>query len=128
MADLRLLGEFVQSKEDVPFLWGYNDCFCFAADWVALLTGVDYMEPFRGLTSAKEALRLMRSMGGVEKVVSARLKLRKGAAEPGDVVMVVGLKGFKTLGVCLGERLYLLAVDGPVYLPSCEAKLVWSTV
>lgn len=119
------LSTFVQSKEGVPFLWGYNDCCCFAADWVALRTGVDPMENLRGLTSEFSALRRLQSLGGVIPAVSSFLGETVAKPAVGSVVLYKGVAGSQTLGVCLGERCVLPGLDGPVFVESNLVSAAW---
>lgn len=127
VTDVTALGTFVQQKESTPFLWGYNDCCSFAADWVALATGRDVMEELRGLTSAKDAFRALALEGGIHQAVSKRLgsAIPPMSAGAGDVVLVSTGKRERTLAVCLGNRLIAPGLDGAVFMPLTAGVAAW---
>jgi hypothetical protein len=119
-----LLETFVQSKEEVPFLWGFNDCCTFASDWAEMVTGVDPMEELRGLTDPLVAMRTLNRLGGTEQVVSGRFKT-SSCPKAGDIVLFRGAQETKTLGVCLGERSAFPGPDGLTYINTNLTGASW---
>ena len=61
-----LLAQFIEQRREQPFAWAVNDCCIFAADWVAVCTGTDHAQPWRGrYSSGLGAVRFLDEAGGV---------------------------------------------------------------
>lgn len=120
------LSVFIQQKEATPFLWGFNDCCLFAADWVALRTGVDVIADLRGIHDAKTALRKLEYLGGLEAAVTARLGLPIAAklSSPGAVVLLESPQG-QVLGVNFGDRVGVVGDFGLMYVSIELGVVAW---
>lgn len=104
------LNKTLEAKEDMPFEWGYNDCFLFACDCVKAITGFDPAKGYRGrYKTAGEAYRLMDSLGGMEMVMDDFLKpIGAFRGNPrllarGDVAMIRLVNGRTALGIYVGR-------------------------
>lgn len=88
------VGQFTARLSGSSMQWGDNDCCLIAADWIKERTGYDPMRDLRGTYRGwKQAARVWRAMGGVEKAVSSRLdgvftRVPISKARPGDVALV----------------------------------------
>ena len=55
-----LLNEYLNSMQSKSYEWGKLDCCLFVADWLLILTGIDYAKAFRNrYDSLESALTLM---------------------------------------------------------------------
>jgi hypothetical protein len=99
--------DLVAARLSAPFAWGQHDCCLWAADVVQAITGIDPAAHLRGqYTDEKSALRLVRSLGGLESIASAALGAATTArfATVGDVVLITHER-ITTLAVCNGTSL-----------------------
>lgn len=112
-----------RERRAVPFAWGTADCACWAADCVHALTGERPAMP--GYRSAREALRHLSHMGGLENAANrlgpAVSPLRAGV---GDVVLVRAGKRL-ALAVCNGTVALAQGRDGLVSVPMADAVAAW---
>jgi hypothetical protein len=68
------LPEYIAANLERPFAWGRHDCVLFASRWVTIATGVDYLANFGVWTNERQAVRLIRSVGGLRQAYDERLK------------------------------------------------------
>ena len=117
---------FCKGRVHMPFEWGKNDCVLFAADCVLALTGKDPAQGHRGYTTALQAARLLRRLGGVHALATAALgkQMSLAHASIGDIV-VVNLNGIESLGVCNGSCCMGPAVDGFMHVELARATAAW---
>ncbi len=88
MRDYEAWIAFIASREAVPFDWDGNHCGAFSAGAILALTGRDPM-PELNVRSERDARRLMVREGGMEALVSKRLRpIAIGAAQRGDLAGV----------------------------------------
>lgn len=92
------LGEFLFTRRDQPFTYGYNDCCMFAFDAALAMTGVDIGEQFRGkydsdLSASKLIIRFTN--GGNLGDLIEKLAIQYGLPEVkplfarrGDIVLI----------------------------------------
>lgn len=122
-----LLAQFIEQRRGQPFAWSVNDCCTFAADWVAVCTGTDHAQPWRGrYSSGLGAVRFLDEAGGVEALVDA-LGLQRVApqvAGRGDIVAQEAGRGI-TLGICLGVTTAFVAKTGLVFGPITNVETAW---
>ncbi len=109
-----------------PFAWGVNDCCTFAADAVVVMTAVDPMADLRGLTTVRQALRVLRATP-LHELVTQRLgpPIRWQAARRGDVVQLQQ-QGRPLLGLCVGARWVAPGHHGAVTGPMNECLTAWA--
>lgn len=118
-----LLAHFIDGRRSRPFVWGQHDCCLFAADWVALATGHDPAEVWRGrYDSALAAHRIAAPFGGIGGLVVHALRL-SGAeyvgakhATAGDVIIRDSVQG-DVVGVVIGRDAAFVAEFGLTFAP-----------
>lgn len=123
------LHQFIATRRAMPFAWGTNDCATFAADWVAILTGVDHAAGLRGVYStALGAARILDASGGLEGI-AARTGFKEvgpAYAQRGDLVIFDDENG-PTLGVCDGKHSAFAHADGVAFRMTLECRRAWRT-
>ncbi len=100
------LHAFVESRRLLPFAWGANDCCLFAADAVLALTGQDIAQARRSTyTTARGAMRVARSHGGVRALAAASLPTHPGrpAHAPRGSVVCAAIGRHHFLGLAMGD-------------------------
>jgi hypothetical protein len=116
----------IEARRFEPFAWGRNDCALFAADAVLALTGKDYAEGLRGYKTALGALKRIARAGGLDEIVSARMReIDPVLAQRGDPVLFETRDG-DALGVCLHTHFAAAGPDGLVFAGMSNAKRAWS--
>jgi len=114
------LPDYIVANMARPFIWGEHDCVLFAARWVRMCTGKDYI----GATtwsSMLDAYRIMKKSGGLAKIVDARLRrIEPNYALDGDVA----LRG-NTLMLFSGHHIVGPGMTGLVFVERTEAKCAW---
>ena len=124
-----LLGEHVARHQSTSFDWRANNCTTFAASWVNIATGRATEVPTT--TSARAALRAVRSLGGLHADACRQLgKPVPGAfAQCGDVALLKTSRSrgriTYALGVCLGAVCAAPGLTGLMLLPITEAEAAW---
>lgn len=114
----RILTEKIDEFRGKQFKVGDCDCGLFAADVVLALTGVDYMEQFRGkYKTPKGALKLLNKYadGTIEGYLNTIFKEHKtvALAKRGDVVTKVFDEEMGTsVGICCGDISGFIERDG----------------
>ena len=122
-----LLAQFIEQRREQPFAWAVNDCCIFAADWVAVCTGTDHAQPWRGrYSSGLGAVRVLNEAGGVEALVDALglQRVTPQQAGRGDIVAQEAGRGI-TLGICLGVTTAFVAKTGLVFGPITNVETAW---
>ncbi len=115
------LVETMEAAAERPFAWGDHDCFIFACNCAAAMTGVDLAALFyRGKVKTRTQAygRLKRyAGGGLREAVDRIAELRGMApvmvtrARRGDWAMIVTPDG-DALGVVAGDKVYVPAKHG----------------
>lgn len=109
------------------FEWGQHDCCLWAADAVHAITGTDFAADLRGrYATAAEATRVLKTVGGVRGVATARLGEPVGPlmATVGDVVLIEQ-DGRELLAVCNGLEALCAAPTGLAPASMKQALAVW---
>jgi hypothetical protein len=128
------LALFVEEKRCEKFVWGVNDCCGFAADWVAICTGVDPCAAWRGkYRDAAGAARLIRRGGGLEALVDRALaahgwaQIARPMARRGDVVSIATGRSARGVaaGVCIGADAVFPGPDCVSFRAMDECRLAW---
>lgn len=121
-----LLTEFIESRREMPFLWGTSDCCLFAADAVQAITGTDFAAQWRGTYSdARGALAHIEAAGGVPALVPFE-EIEPGYAQRGDVVML-DMDGRDVLAVHLGNVIAGQGPEGVTFVLNNAAVKAWRT-
>ena len=80
------LPEYICSHLNMPFVWGENDCILFAIGWVEISTGKDYLAEHKPWNTAKQALRIVKNLGGLEATFDRLYeRINPNMAKDGDL-------------------------------------------
>ena len=124
------LARFLKTHSQQPFAWGRFDCCLFAADCVALQTGIDYASEFRGHYQTRiGAARALKKVGftSIEQAISAKLgqPINAKLCQRGDVVLLERPDGTQAAGVLFGGAVFATGEHGLERLPLSQAKNGW---
>lgn len=121
------LDAYVDQYREQPFAWGTHDCCTFAAGWVLLVRGVDFMADLRGLDTALSAARALADNGGLLAAVTQRMgpPVAGLMAQVGDVVLVRHGAGQRSMGVCIGPYVTAPGEAGLLMVPIIQAEAAW---
>jgi len=111
------LHALLRDRLALPFAWGVRDCAMLAFDVAHAITGTDPAADLRGAYStAPQAWRLLRTMGGLRGMATARFGAPVALADAadGDVVLFGadvcthsrlfgGALGVRWQGLCIGQ-------------------------
>lgn len=119
--------EFHESRVDMPFAWGSNDCGLYIADAMIAMGREDIAHDFRGKykteTGAKRQLAKLYD-GGLDKVMDAKLeRIEVPFVQRGDVVLFAGDLG-PTLGIYFNGGVFSSGPDGSVFLDASFDKIL----
>jgi hypothetical protein len=120
------LARLVVDAQTRRFRWGAFDCCTFAADAVQAQTGKDPMAGLRGYTTWRQAILLVRRLGGLPAAVRQVLgdPLSVAAyAQRGDIVMVA--TKLPALGVVVGASALVPLSTGVQRLPVGDWVMAW---
>lgn len=115
------LPEYLAANLERPFAWGSFDCVLFASGYVIPATGVDYLAGQPAWSTAKEALRILDGLGGLEAILDAYFtRTNPNLAKDGDLAM-------HERSVCLYSGAHIVAPgpDGLVFIERTRAKCAW---
>jgi hypothetical protein len=116
------LPEYIASNLRKPFEWGRLDCVLFAATWAEHVSGINYLEGVPKWSSAKQGMRMVKEMGGLESLIDARLRrINPNAAKDGDIALHKG-----RVLIFSGAHIVGPGSDGLTYLNRLEAACAWS--
>ena len=119
--------EFTLERKSKPFSWGTNDCATFASDYVLAVTGEDPALPeLREHRTAREAIRAIRSHGGLEAIATSALgePVHVSQSSLGDIALVrVGKR--MALGVVMMNWVFGPGPNGYTHVPLESATKAW---
>lgn len=121
------LVELIDSRQDVPYAWGANDCVTFAAACVIATTGVDPIAEIRGRwDSAASAVSMLAELGGLEAACDARFTRRSTPLlmQRGDIGLCLA-GGRESLAVCVGVHCAAPGDDGMLFVPLTDIQIAW---
>lgn len=120
------LEEFVKARSSAPFAWGINDCAFFAADAVQAMTGEHLCPELREYSGAREAVRALAAVGGVEALATRALgePIPVPFARVGDVVTIQAGKR-EALAICNGQTAIAPYRGGVLAVPMSQALSAW---
>ena len=117
------LADYITANLRKPFAWGTFDCVSFAAGWLEIKTGINHLAGLPAWSSEEEARRAIRSAGGLDKAISARLvRIHPNLAQDG----AIGRSG-RSVGIFSGPHLVIPGHDGLVFVDRTEAKCAWQS-
>lgn len=121
----------LERKRFREFEWGEHDCCIFAAAAVAAVSGQQISLPGPYM-SARQALRVVRALGGLPSAVTAALGselVPASHAQRGDIVLLRQPRSFDghALAVCFGEFAYAPGEDClvAIRMSSPDVLAVW---
>ena len=123
-----VLAKFIESRRNMPFAWGVNDCALFAADAIRAITGVDHAAIFRGLYDTQsQANAIVAQYGGLRPFVSYFLgpEIDPKLARRGDIALITDAKGREVLSVCLGASFAATGETGLKFFKIKDAVSAW---
>jgi hypothetical protein len=116
------LPDYIAANLERPFAWGEFDCLLCAAGYVIPKTGIDYLAGQPKWTSAKEALRIVESRGGMEAILDTHFKrINPNFAQDGDLGLYE-----KSVGIFSGAHIVGPGPDGLIFIDRTKAKCAWS--
>lgn len=122
---------FIEEKRAQPFDWRTNNCAFFAADWLAILVGVDLAESFRGqVTTPRSALDIIHQRGETDAIAAGRLEEIGGLEVPvvqarrGDIVTTDTRHG-PAMGVFLGNAGAFAGPEGVEFVKTADLRRAW---
>jgi hypothetical protein len=119
------LVEYIDSRANMPFAWGPNDCCTFAAGAVAAMTGEDHRLAF-GHKTEIGAARSLKKHGGIVGICDARLERASiGTAQRGDLGLAL-IDSRETLVVIEGAEVVAPGARGLIRMPREVLITAWA--
>ncbi|MGI4846941.1 MAG: DUF6950 family protein [Janthinobacterium lividum] len=116
------LPEYIAANLERPFAWRSHDCVTFASGWVQAATGMNPIASLPAWKDERQALRVIRAVGGIEAAIGTRFKsIHPNAARDGDI-------GIYERSVCIFSGAHVVApgIDGLQFIDRTRAKCAWS--
>lgn len=112
-----------------PFAWGSHDCCLFVCDAVLSMTGHDPAADVRGYRTERQAVRLVKQLGGMRAIGAARfgVEIVPALAQTGDVALIE-LDGRESLALCGGGHWIAPGLDQLEVLPITTAVTAWRCI
>lgn len=115
------LDEYITAHLARPFVWGENDCILFSVTWINLQTGRNYLAAFPPWSNARQALRLVQSIGGLAAEFDRRLtRIPPSQARDGDLALVG-----RTACIFSGSRVVAPAAIGLQFMDRTQSCAAW---
>ena len=120
------LAAFVAQRQCTPFAWGLQDCCQFARRAIEAMTGADPLPDVPVYTTVREAVRILRDLGGIEALPDRAgfAEVRLTLAGRGDL-MSCQTGRHLALGICLGRHSAFAGKSGLTYLPTLSCRRAW---
>jgi hypothetical protein len=120
------LTAFVAQRRCTIFAWGMQDCCQFARRAIEAMTGADPLPEVQAYSTAREAIRMLRDLGGIEALPDRAGfgEVRLTMAGRGDIVSCQ-TGHHLALGICLGRDAAFAGKAGLVYLPTLSCRKAW---
>lgn len=117
------LVDFIESRRNSPFVWGSNDCLCFAADALIAMGCDDILAGRRGEWATEAgAKELLSAEGGLEAALDARFP-RAAAPKRGDIGMLDDM----TVGLVYPPRVIVPGEQHIRMIRARSCRAFWST-
>lgn len=115
------LPDYIAGRLGRPFQWGVNDCVLFAIGWLEIATGTDYLSQHKPWSTAREAIRKVDDLGGLEVLFDANLvRINPHLAIDGDLTLID-----RTAFLFSGPHVVSVGEGGLIFLDRMEAKCAW---
>jgi hypothetical protein len=115
------LPEYITLHHNMPFKWGENDCCTFSIGWLELVMGKDFLSEHRPWSTALEASRKVKDLGGLPFLLSNNLaQINPNFGRDGDLAMVDDV-------LCLFSSRHVVSVgkEGLTFIDRILAKSAW---
>ena len=112
---------YITAYLHTEFKWGEHDCCTFTVGWLKELSGEDYLAEHRPWNSEKEAMEIIKRLGGLRKIFNKTFdKVPVNFACDGDLTI------YKK-AACIFNGRYIVTVgkSGLVYFDRSLAKKAW---
>lgn len=115
------LATYITQHLSTPFEWGKHDCVLFVAGWISIKSGKDMLAGIPKWGSAKEAMKLVKELGGIEKLIEDRVyKIPVNSAVDGDITL-----HNKSLCIFSGPYIVGAGLDGLEFMDRGVATCAW---
>jgi hypothetical protein len=117
--------KYINTLNTKEYKYGSYDCCIFAADAVKAITGIDYMEEFRGkYNSVEEGNEALKTIGKGSLYRTLRAKFGKPVrgcyGRKGDVAFYDDC-----CGIVLGRSALFIGINGQVLVPLRKVQRVF---
>jgi hypothetical protein len=120
------LHAILEQRRCTPFAWGSHDCCQFARRAIEAMTGTDPLPGVPQYATAREAILILRILGGIEALPDqAGLgEVRLSLAGRGDLMSCQTGRHI-ALGICIGRQAAFAGKAGLVYWPTMSCRKAW---
>lgn len=116
------LEKYISDRLETPFAWGEHDCILFAVGWLNIRTEKNWLASLPTWASAREALRIVNQLGGLEAEFDRRLqRVNPLAARNGDITLIK-----RTAFLFSGPHIVAPSHSGLIFLDRTKAPCAWS--
>lgn len=116
-----MLADYIAARLSTPFKWGEHDCVCFSVGWLELAAGRDYLSAHRPWSNERDALRIVKRLGGLESMFDRHLeRIEPNFARDGDLTLIDG-----TAYLFSGAQVVSVGESGLVFKNRMEAACAW---
>lgn len=116
------LEKYIHDRLKAPFVWGENDCVLFAIGWLNIRTNKNLLAYLPPWQTAKEALRIVNQLGGLQAEFDRRLpRVSPSAARDGDIALIK-----RTVFLFSGPHIVAPGLSGLIFLDRTKAPCAWS--
>lgn len=115
------LADYIAAHLQKPFAWGSNDCTTFVIGWLESETGIDYLSQYRPWSSAIDASRILKRLGGLEHMFDKHLtRINQNMAADGHIALIDGVASLFS-----GPHVVAVGEHGLQFKNRTEAKCAW---
>lgn len=116
------LPEYLAAHRAKPFKWGENDCCTFIGGWIRIKTGRDYLTEHMPWTTARQAAKKLKDLGGIRGLLQSNLKqINPNMAQDGDLTIIDGVASLFS-----GRHIVSVGIDGLLFSDRTVAKEAWT--
>jgi hypothetical protein len=119
------LYEFVESRRNMPFEWGKNDCALFAADAVLAMSGRDFATEYRGKYDTETKAKKILVKEGLENLVDKNLLRYDNIKMTSRGSVILYEHEVRGLGICIGSEFVAPGQDGILFFPMDLCLISW---
>jgi hypothetical protein len=116
------LEKYISDRLETPFVWGENDCVLFAIGWLNIRAEKNWLAALPHWTNAREAIRIVNQLGGLEAEFDRRLqRVSPSAARDGDIALIK-----RTVFLFSGPHIVAPGPTGLNFFNRTYAPCAWS--